>query len=56
MEKALEKGETDSIDAAAVISAVGSYVVLLVDPQPPAQNDALVLAALSICATIEKYS
>jgi hypothetical protein len=56
MEKALEKGVTDSIDADAVISAVGSYVVLLGDHQPPAQDAALVQAALSKCGTIEKYS
>ena len=56
MEKALEKGETDLIDADTVISAVGSYVVLLGDHQPPAQDAALVRAALSKCGTIEKYS
>ena len=56
MEKALEKGETDSIDAAAVISAVGSYVLLLGDHQPPGQDTVLVRAVLSKCGTIEKYS
>ena len=56
VEKALEKGVTDSIDADAVKSAVGCYVVVLGDHRPPAQDAALVRAALSTCRTIEKYS
>lgn len=56
MEKALDKGVTDSIDAGAVISAVGCYVVLLGDHRPPAQDAALVRAALSRCESIERYS